>query len=125
MESLLAQLGITSGAGVLLFFIMQKMLDHKEKQIDKKNAENQELQNEATKHRKEERDAQIQHFKSEMETKIDAQKQKVEALEKAVEKHVEKNEDMEKTIFAKLDNMSDTLSEIKGYMRGKNEGVKK
>jgi len=54
-------------------------------------------------------------------------KTKIEEVEKVLERHIDKHDDFEKTlsvkitqIYERLNPMSNDLSEIKGYMRGKN-----
>jgi len=68
-------------------------------------------------HRKEKRDAQI-----------DELKQENKEMRESLKEHVLKHDDIDKSsnekisrIYERLNLMSDSLSEIKGYMRGKND----
>jgi len=125
---ILPQIGISSGTGILLFFVMQKMLDSKANEIEKKNAKITELQNEATRHRKEERDNQMLHLKEEIETKSNAQNQKIDVLEVSMRDHIASHDELGKNLEGKIEkveerlyDINEALSEIKGYMRGKDD----
>jgi len=125
---ILPQIGISSGTGILLFFVMQKMLDSKANEIEKKNTKITELQNEATRHRKEERDNQISHIKEEQEMRLNALNQKIELQEVSMRDHITTHDEWEKSVASKIDRVDErlydinkTLSEIQGYMRGKDD----
>jgi chromosome segregation ATPase len=135
MESLLAQLGITSGGGLLLFFIMQKMINHNVNELKTKNAEIIRLTDEATQHRKEERDLQIKHMKEAHDKDMEALNRKIESLEKTIEKSKEKHDEWEKRVCDKIDSsvkslyerfnpMIDILNTLKGYMEGEKKNAK-
>jgi len=121
MLDILPQLGISSGTGILLFFILQKMIEHKNEKIVA-------LQNEATEHRKKERDDQIKHLKDERDSKFELQNEKIKSLDNKVDKHIEKHDDWERLVFGKLEKMderlrlqNETMIRIESYMRGKED----
>jgi len=120
MDNLLTQLGITSGASVLLFFIMQKVITNKTAELEQKNAEITDLQNKATEHRKAERDLQFTLVR-----------QEISGVDKRLDNHLNKHEEWEKNLYQKIDRiydrinpMADNMSKILGYMEAAHDKSK-
>ncbi|GBU23824.1 hypothetical protein R83H12_00442 [Fibrobacteria bacterium R8-3-H12] len=105
LEDILREIGITGGTSGFLFFVLNKIMKNKIEELNDKNKQIADLQNEATQHRKEERDF-----------RMNAQDKRIEKLEHALDEFPK--------IYQRINQISDMLSEIKGYLRYQNDKSK-
>jgi len=108
MEEILTQLGITSGVSGLVCLILVKMINAKTNELEHKNHEIQSLQEQATKHRVEERNLQLKL----LENRITGLEDKYNSLEKTICKKID-------SLYERINPMIDKINTIMGYVEAK------